>query len=64
MKHTQRQIISTIKTAMQDGVIAAAKARKVSDATVYDWCKKAGVRPARNKPTVDWEQVKNAVINK
>lgn len=49
---------------MQDGVVAAAKAHKVSDATVYDWCRKAGVQPARNKPTVDWEQVKNAVINK
>jgi transposase len=62
MKHSQKQIISTIRTAMQDGVIAAAKAHKVSDATVYDWCRKAKVTPAANKPSIDWEQVAASVM--
>lgn len=64
MKHTQRKIISTIKSAMKEGTLAAGKKHNVSEATIYEWCKKAGVQPAKDKPSVNWEEVKNTVINK
>jgi transposase len=61
MKKSQRFVISTLRTAMNEGVPAAAKKSGVSDATIYDWCQKAGVKPAKTAQKIDWAHIHEVV---
>ena len=49
---------------MKEGVIAAVKKHGVSEPTVYEWCKMAGVQPAKNTTVRDWSAIRNALTAK
>ncbi len=60
------QIVVIVKFAVEKGAMEASRKFGIHHGSVYDWCKRLGVRPARGNQPIrrDWEALAKELIKK
>lgn len=57
-KYTDDDIVNAVRTATQEGLVAASMKHNIGDKTIYSWCKAMGVKPAHSQRGRDWKALK------
>ena len=60
---TDEKIVEIVKFAVENGAMEASRKFEIHHGSVYDWCKKLGVKPKKgNQPVIrDWDKLKSSL---